>query len=190
MLARRSCRASWRHEHVPAFFLGWRNVAGGCQMAKRKTLSDPVKRFIIERLAQYASHATVVAEVAQEFGLSLSRQTVQRYDPSSRAGAKLSKRLRELHAERRATFLKDVDSIPVAAQVVRLRTLERLAAKAEERGDLELAADILAQVAKERGGLFTNKYAAVVEHKSLTPTDPYGGKSEQQLAEQYAAEIH
>jgi hypothetical protein len=159
-------------------------------MATRKTLSDPVKRFIVERLAQYASHATVVAEVAQEFSISVTRQTVARYDPSSRAGAKLSARLRELHAQTRATFIKDVDSISVAAQVVRLRTLERLAAKAEEQGDLELAAHILAQVAKERGGLFTNKYAAVVEHKSPTPTDSCGGKSEQQLADQYAGEIH
>ena len=102
----------------------------------------------------------------------------------------MSQRWRELHAHTRATYLKDVDSIPVAAQVVRLRMLERLAAKAEERGDLELAARILAQVAKERGGLFTNKYAAVVEHKSPTRADSCGGKSEQQLADQYAVEIH
>ena len=86
-------------------------------MPTRKTLSDPVKRFIVERLAQYASHATVVAEVAQEFSISVTRQTVARYDPSSRAGAKLSKRLRELHAERRATFLKDVDSTGSTSKV-------------------------------------------------------------------------
>ncbi len=57
----------------------------------------------------------------------------------------------------RAAFLADAATIGIAHRAVRLRTLGRLADRAEAMGNLALAAEILEQAAKEVGNAFTNK---------------------------------
>lgn len=123
----------------------------------QQMLSDEVKRFVVQQLAMFETPSEVARAVKDEFGIEVSRQAVEAYDPGKRAGSALSQEFRELFAVTRETFIADTASIGVTHKVVRLRTLARLIEKAEGRGNAVLVASLLEQVAKECGDAFTNK---------------------------------
>lgn len=126
-------------------------------MSERVELSDDVKTMIVQALACFDTPSEVAKAVKDEFGLVVSRQAVERYDPTKRAGVDLSVGLKALFEATRAAFLKDTAGIAVSHRSVRLRRLQRLADRAETMGNLVLAASLLEQVAKEVGNVFTNK---------------------------------
>ncbi|MCJ2127362.1 DUF2280 domain-containing protein [Methylobacterium sp. E-045] len=121
------------------------------------TLSDEVKTFIVQQLACFDSPSDVAKAVKEEFGLDVSRQAVEGYDPTKRAGRSLSEVYRAVFDETRAEFLTDTARIGISHKAVRLRTLARLAEKAERQGNMVFVASLLEQVAKECGDAFTNK---------------------------------
>lgn len=121
------------------------------------TLSDEVKTFVVQQLATFETPSEVSRAVKDEFGIEVSRQAVEAYDPNKRAGAALSEEYRQLFTATRETFLTDTAAIGVSHKVVRLRTLSRLIDTAEKRGNAVLVASLLEQVAKECGDAFTNK---------------------------------
>ncbi|GJD72566.1 DUF2280 domain-containing protein [Methylobacterium goesingense] len=120
-------------------------------------LPDEVKTFVVQQLACFETPSEVAKSVKEEFGLEVSRQAVEAYDPGKRAGASLSEEFRALFAITREAFLADTAAIGISHKVVRLRTLARLAEKAERAGNMVLVASLLEQVAKECGDAFTNK---------------------------------
>ena len=120
-------------------------------------LDVKVKRYIVRALACWDTPTQVAQAVKEEFGLELGRQQVAAYDPTKQQGRELSKELVELFTETRARFKSEVDSIPIANQSFRLRSLERMHRAAVERNNLALAAQLLEQAAKEQGGAYTNK---------------------------------
>jgi len=120
-------------------------------------LSDEVKTFIVQQLACFETPSEVAKAVKDEFGIEVSRQAVEAYDPAKRAGRSLSEEFRSLFAATRETFLTDTAAIGVSHKVVRLRTLARLADRAEKQGNMVLVASLLEQVAKECGDAFTNR---------------------------------
>lgn len=120
-------------------------------------LSQEAKVFIIGRLACYDTPDQVAKAVKEEFGIEISRQHAETHDPTKAAGKALGKRYRALFEQTRAEFLENVGDIPIANKAVRLRMLQRMAAKAEERGNMPLAASLLEQAAKEVGEAYTNK---------------------------------
>lgn len=120
-------------------------------------LPDDVKRFVVQQLAMFETPSEVARSVKDEFGIEVSRQAVEAYDPGKRAGASLSQEFRDLFEATRTTFLTDTAAIGVSHKVVRLRTLARLIEKAEGRGNHVLAANLLVQVAKEMGDAYTNR---------------------------------
>jgi hypothetical protein len=99
----------------------------------------------------------VAEAVRKEFGETIARQSIEAFDPTKRAGQKLAKRWRALFEETRKTFLEDTAAIGVSHRAVRLRALQRMATKAEEMGNMQLAAQILRQIAEEMGGALTNR---------------------------------
>jgi hypothetical protein len=115
------------------------------------TLPGHVCAHIVAALACYDTPEQVAASVKQQFGLALSRQRIEAWHPERRAGAKLGKRWRELFYETRGKLLAELDDIPIACQAYRLRVLDRVAARAEEMGNLQLALKILRQAAEEMG---------------------------------------
>jgi len=121
------------------------------------TLSDEVKTFIVQQLACFDPPSVVVKAVKEEFDLVVSPQQVETYDPTKRAGRSLSEVWRAVFEETRAEFLADTARIGISHKAVRLRTLARLADKAERAGNMVLVASLLEQVAKECGDAFTNK---------------------------------
>lgn len=127
-------------------------------MAEPNKLSDEVKAFIVSALACYDSPSTVAAAVKAEFGIEVSRQQVEGYDPGKRQGEKLSDKLKTLFEKSRKAFLEDTDDIPIANKAVRLRRLDRMARTSEDRGNYVLASSLIEQAAREMGGAYTNKF--------------------------------
>lgn len=121
------------------------------------TLTDDVKAFIVQSLACFDTQAQVIAAVKQEFGVVVTPQQCNAYSPTTKNGARMSGRLKQLYDETRKRFLEDASQIPIANQTFRLRAMNRLLTKAEAAGNAALAAQLLEQAAKEIGGAFTNR---------------------------------
>jgi hypothetical protein len=120
-------------------------------------LNDDVKVYIVTALACFDTPKTVIEDVKEIFGLTLTSQQVDAYNPKSRNGERLSKKFKDLFAQTRAEFLEDAKRVPIANASVRLRKLQRLVDKAESRGNAKMVAELLEQAAKETGGAFTNR---------------------------------
>jgi hypothetical protein len=129
-------------------------------MAKGK-LSQHVQTFIVQSLACFDTPSVVVDAVRKEFGETITRQSVEGYDPSKKAGSKLAEKWKALFEETRKTFLEDTATIAISHRAVRLRALQRMAEKAENQGNMVLAANLMEQAAKEVGDSFTNRRALV-----------------------------
>lgn len=121
------------------------------------TLPDNVKTRITQALACYDTPSQVAFAVKQEFGLTVTPQQCEAYDPTKAAGKNVGKKFRALFEATRKNFLEDHASIPIANLNFRLRALERMYQQSSARGNVQLAARILEQAAKESGGLFTNR---------------------------------
>ena len=119
--------------------------------------SDDVKTYVVQALACFDSPAVVAKAVKAEFDVVISPQAVEAYDPTKRAGRKLSQRFRLLFEETRKTFLEDTATIAISHRAVRLRALQRMADKAETQGNMVLASSLLKQAAEEVGGAYTNR---------------------------------
>jgi hypothetical protein len=125
-------------------------------MARAK-LTDAQQTFIVQALACFDTPSEVVAAVKHEFGVSLSRQNVERYDPTKSAAKDIAKKWKALFAATRKTFLERLQSIPIAHRSFRLRAIGRMAENAERQMNYALAAQLLEQAAKEVGDGHTNK---------------------------------
>lgn len=125
--------------------------------ANNPSITDEVKTFIIQATAAFDTPSQVVEAVKAEYGLTITAQNVQNYDPTKYAGKKLAKKWRVLFEKSRAAFLEDVSTIPIANRATRLRALQRMAAKAEAMKNLALAAQLHKQAAEEMGNAYTNR---------------------------------
>jgi hypothetical protein len=127
-------------------------------MERGEELSFIQKRFLVQRLACFDTPTVAAKAFKEEYGVELKRNRVSYYDPTTKMGAALAEDFKKLFFETRKQFLEDLESIPIANKAVRLRRLDRMAATAEERGNLVLAADLGERAAKEVGGAYTNKH--------------------------------
>ena len=105
----------------------------------------------------FETPSEVAKAVKETFGVEISRQAVEYYDPGKRAGAGLSEEYREAFRATREAFLSDTAAIGVSHKVVRLRTLQKMIDTAASRGNAVLVANLLVQVAKEMGDAYTNR---------------------------------
>jgi hypothetical protein len=134
------------------------------------TLKDEVKLFIVHSLACFDTPSQVAASVKQQFSLDVSLQQLQAYNPATRAGARISEKLKTIFNETRKKFLEDISDIPIAHQTFRLRVLNRMLEKVEKQGNVQAAAGIIEQAAKEVGGAFTNKQKLEHSGEIKTPS--------------------
>lgn len=137
----------------------------------QSALPENVKIFIVQSVACFDSPSVVADAVKQEFGITIPRQQVESHDPTKKAGANLGKKLRAIFDETRKAFLEDTSQVAISHRAVRLRALNRMAAKAEERGNIALAAQLLEQAAKEVGDSFTNRHKHEVTGKDGGPVE-------------------
>lgn len=126
-------------------------------MAESDELPDEVKIFIVQGLACFDSPKTVADSVKEEFGLTVTRQRVHRYNPTRKAGEEeLAEKWVALFNATRDAFLKDTAQVGIANKSVRLRKLQRVVDAAEGRNPVLVIAACEA-AAKEMGGAFTNR---------------------------------
>ncbi|MDD1966178.1 DUF2280 domain-containing protein [Pseudomonas putida] len=137
-------------------------------------LRSEVKAFIVQALACFDTPSQVVAAVKTEFGLDISRQQCESHDPTKFAGQKLGQKWAELFHQCRARFREETADIPIANRAYRLRTLGRMAEKAETMKNMALTAQLLEQAAKEVGDVYVNR--------RLEPEKPLGSQADQQHA--------
>lgn len=122
------------------------------------TLSAEVKRFIVQQLACFESPSDVVKAVKAEFGITVSRQAVQHYDPEAGGeGKRLAKEHKELFEATRRRFIEQIDAIGVSHKAYRLAQLQHAIHRAKGMNNFPLLLQALEHAAKEAGGLFTNK---------------------------------
>lgn len=122
-----------------------------------KGLSSTVKIYIIQRLACFDYPSEVAKAVKEEYGIDISRQAVEANDPTKVAGRDMAKKWRDLFNEIRKKFLTDISDTAISHKAVRLRRLDRMAQKAEAKGNIVLAASLYEQAAKEVGNVHSNR---------------------------------
>lgn len=120
-------------------------------------LTDEARAYVVQALACYDAPSVVREAVKKEFGITITPQAVEAYDPTKRAGAKLSEKWKAMFEETRRTFLEDTARVGISHRAVRLRALQRMVEKAENMSNLALASQLLEQAAKEMGNAYTNR---------------------------------
>jgi hypothetical protein len=121
------------------------------------TLSDAQKHFIVQALACWDSPTQVADAMREEFGIAVPRGQVAQYDPTKVAGRSLAKKWRELFFATRENLKKSAGEIPIAHRAYRLRTLQRIASKAENMRNMAMVLQVLEQAAKEVGDAYVNR---------------------------------
>jgi hypothetical protein len=120
-------------------------------------LTDEAKAFAVCAQACFDPPSVVAAAIRSEFNIQITPQTIEAYDPTKRAGRKLAEKWVALFETTRKEFLENTAAIPIANRAVRLRRLDRMSVRAEDKGNYPLAVSIIEQASKECGDVFTNK---------------------------------
>lgn len=128
-------------------------------------LNDAQKIAVVQRIAMFDTPQLIVDFVKEEYGIEITRQSVQYYDPT--VGEKPAEKWCKIFEATRKEFLKTTAEIPIANRSVRLRRLERMALAAERQKNYMLAAALHEQAAKEVGDVYTNR-------SKVALTDPDG----------------
>lgn len=125
----------------------------------KRVLNDTHRAFITQQLATFSSPSETAAAVNEEFGLNVSRQAMERYDPNKHAGRRIAKRWRELFNITRAAFLDDVlTRIPEAHKSVRIQELAKASRVFKQRGNYIAQANLLEKIAREVGNVHSNRH--------------------------------
>lgn len=121
-------------------------------------LNDEHKAFLCQRLAVYDSPKEAAEALSTEYGIQITPQSAQHYDPTRYAGRNLAKKWATVFTETRERFKKKLeDEIPLANQSVRVKKLAKAATAFEARGAYVQMADMIEKIAKELGGVNTNR---------------------------------
>src|ERR1044072_7419205 len=126
-------------------------------------LKEEHKTYIVTALACFSTLKQVVEEMKAVYGVTVTPQQVQYYDPTKgSADKRLGAKRRLLFDEARKKFIADTAAVGVAHQSYRLKILQRLIDDALDGKESTirnkgLVLDLLERGAKEVCGLYTNK---------------------------------
>lgn len=120
-------------------------------------LKDEVKAFIVQALACFDTPSQVCQAVKEQYGIEVSRQLCERYDPTKYSGRDLGQKWKTFFDECRKRFREETVDIPIANRAFRLRAMNRFVEKAESMKNIGLAMQILEQAAKETGDIYINR---------------------------------
>ncbi|VVP25517.1 hypothetical protein PS876_04060 [Pseudomonas fluorescens] len=120
-------------------------------------LRDEVKAFVVQALACFDTPSQVVVSVKERFGLEVTRQQCEAYDPTKYVGRNLHLKWQTLFNDTRKRFREETAEIPIANRAFRLRAMNRFVERAETMKNIGLAMQILEQAAKEVGDVYVNR---------------------------------
>lgn len=137
-------------------------------MVEMARINKKVKLFIVRMLAEFETTTETAKAVKAVFGVDVSQQQCERYDPTKKMGHDLSEELRKLFFEYRRIANQELEAIPIANKRYRLQLLQGLVDKYPDNP--VLIPKWAEQAAKEMGGLYTNR----TEHtgKDGAPLNP------------------
>lgn len=118
-------------------------------------LKKEIKLFIVRSLAVFNTPTETVELVNQEYGIKVTKQQCEKYDPTKKAGENLSDELRVDFEKTRDMFLGKPEAIPIANLAVRLQRYELQYQKHNKNRVAALS--ILKQAAEDVGGKYTNQ---------------------------------
>lgn len=119
-------------------------------------LNKRVKLYIVRSLAMFDTPTETAKAVQEEFGITVTKQQCEAYDPTKKTGQDLSEDLKTEFYRVRKEINKNLDSIPIANIFYRLQRLQKLIDHPQYKENPILIPNLLQQAAKEIGGLYTN----------------------------------
>lgn len=134
------------------------------------TIPDDAKTHIVQALACFDTPSEVAESVNVNFGLRVSRQQIEAYDPTKLAGQRLARKWRELFEVTRTEWRKAMVMVPIANRMFRLRVLGRLAEKAERMQNLDMVLQVMEQAAKEVGDAYVSRARGGSDEPAPEPT--------------------
>ncbi|MFW1970598.1 DUF2280 domain-containing protein [Acinetobacter bereziniae] len=117
-------------------------------------LKKEIKLFIVRSLAVFNTPTETVELVNQEYGVIVTKQQCEKYDPTKRAGENLSEELKKDFEKTREMFLGKPENIPIANLSVRLQRYENMFIGTKNN---VMKLKIQEQAAKDMGGQYTNR---------------------------------
>lgn len=124
-------------------------------MVEMARITKKVKLFIVRMLAEFETPTETSRTVNKVFGVDVSPQQCEAYDPTKRIGQDLSQELKDLFYKYRRAANDEIEAIPIANKRYRLQKLQSLV---DKFGDNPVfTPKFLEQAAKEVGNQYTNK---------------------------------
>lgn len=124
------------------------------EMGRRVELSHDAKLFIVRCLAEWMTPSDTADALFEQFGVRMTRQSMEHYDPTKRQGERIDVELAKVFWAKREAFIKDGEARPSNNANWRQRERERIY---DSTTNKVLRKDLLEDMAKEAGGFFTNK---------------------------------
>jgi hypothetical protein len=122
-----------------------------------------------------------------QFGVEVSRQAVEHYDPTKKMGQKTASKWAEMFALVRQSFIEQVqESIPLAHRSVRIKKLANAANRFEKQKNYIGMARILEQIAKEVGNVHTNRHEFTGAHGGPIQYMDTGDMTDEQIIQELA----
>ncbi|VXA55445.1 conserved hypothetical protein [Acinetobacter proteolyticus] len=135
-------------------------------------LNKRVKLYIVRSLAMFDTPTETAKAVQEEFGITVSKQQCEAYDPTKKTGQDLSEDLKTEFYRVRKEINKNLDSIPIANIFYRLQRLQKLIDHPQYKENPILIPNLLQQAAKEIGGLYTNTTKTQLTGADGQPLNP------------------
>jgi len=120
-------------------------------------LNKRVKLYIVRSLATYETPTETAKGVQEEFGIEVTKQQCEAYDPTKKTGQDLSEEFKTEFYRIRREMNQNLESIPIANIAYRLRRLQRFIDLEQFKENPVIVPSLLEQAAKEVGGLYTNR---------------------------------
>ncbi|KCW22991.1 hypothetical protein J724_4145 [Acinetobacter baumannii 1064293_46] len=120
-------------------------------------LNKRVKLYIVRSLATYETPSETARGVQEEFGITVTKQQCEAYDPTKKTGQDLSEEFKTEFYRVRKEMNDNLSAIPIANIAYRLKRLQRFIDHEQFKENPVIVPSLLEQAAKEDGGLYTNR---------------------------------
>lgn len=127
-------------------------------------LNKKVKLFIVRLMAEFETPTDAARQVKDVFGIDITPQQCEAYDPTKRIGQDLSEELRKLFFEYRRKANEELEAIPIANKRYRLQRLQNIIDHDRYKDNPVLVPKMLEQAAKEMTNHYSNEMK--IDHTS------------------------
>ncbi|MDC4389415.1 DUF2280 domain-containing protein [Acinetobacter baumannii] len=120
-------------------------------------LNKRVKLYIVRSLATYETPSETARGAQEEFGIEVTKQQCEAYDPTKKTGQDLSEEFKAEFYRVRKEMNDNLSAIPIANIAYRLKRLQRFIDLEQFKENPVIVPSLMEQAAKEVGGLYTNR---------------------------------